>query len=215
MRFCTEGPAQDIPALESCLLGELAHRTVNDLCCASAAVRLADRKDPDAHQVLDRLAARLDALGALQQMLQAPAMGDEADLAERMTALCQAMVAARYAELGIELRLHIESGWEPIEAGVAWRFLLVVAELLVNAARHAFGRDGGIVRVALARRTDAIVCTVRDDGCGAPGPGAGRPGYGSRVVAMLVQELRGQMRTVSSREGTCAELIVPDIGRLS
>jgi two-component sensor histidine kinase len=199
----------DPPALESCLLGEFAHRTVNDLSCASAAVRLARRRTCGSEQrdVLDQLAARLDALGRLQRLMQAPEPGRLVDLAEQLQALGQAMAVARYADRNIALRLIVED--MVVEAGRGWRILMVLAELLVNAARHAFDDAGGAVLAQVFSRGGDIVCQVRDSGRGWSGGLARRAGYGASVVRMLVEEMGGELTLIPSALGTSVQVTVP------
>ncbi len=43
---------------------------------------------------------------------------------------------------------------------------LAVTEVCGNAVRHAYGNDGGSVRVQFAIRADAIEVTIEDDGGG-------------------------------------------------
>jgi two-component sensor histidine kinase len=202
-------PPAGVPSLETHLLGELADRTANDLCSASTMVRRAGRHawSPDQHQMLDELASRLDALGAIQRLMQAPTWSGTVDLAQQLAALCQAMVAARYAEQNIALLARVED--VVLDAGQAWRMLMIVAELLAKAARHAFDHDGGTVLVDLFARDGAVVCAIRDDGRG-QFDGWTRPSnYGSSVVHMLVKELGGRLETVPSKSGTSIVLTLP------
>jgi two-component sensor histidine kinase len=201
-----------VPTLETHLLGELADRTANDLCSASTMVRLAGRHawNPDQHQMLDELASRLDALGALQRLTQAPTWSGTVDLAQQVAALCQAMVAARYAEQNIALLARVED--VVLDAGQAWRILMIVAELLAKAARHAFDHGGGTVLVDLFARDGAVVCAIRDDGRG-QFDGWTRPSNdGSSVVQMLVKELGGRLETVPSKTGASIILTLPRSG---
>jgi hypothetical protein len=44
---------------------------------------------------------------------------------------------------------------------------LIIAELVTNAAKHAFhGRNGGLVRAALFNINESWVCVVSDNGVG-------------------------------------------------
>lgn len=203
----TEKPG--LPVLESCLLGEFAHRAVNDFSCASAAVRLARKRGSIEEQLdmLDRLADRLDALGHIQRLMQAPAPGQRIDLADQMQSLCQAMVAARYAEQNIALSLVVDE--IEIEASQGWRLLMIITELLINAARHAFDESGGTVLVEMLVHERSVVCRIQDNGGGLPPDHQERGGYGSSVVRMLVREIDGILTAISSPAGTAMLLTVP------
>ena len=71
------------------------------------------------------------------------------------------------------------------------RLGLVIAELVTNAAKHAFhGRDDGLVRVELINRINSWVCIVSDNGIGtvmAP------LGVGSKILERLVGALDGTL----------------------
>jgi len=205
----TYAPPAGPLALESILLGELAHRTVNDFSAASAAIHLARRKAEasECSSLLGELVVRLDALGTIQRMLQAPDHGRGMDLTGRLERLCEAMAVARFADKGIELNLQIDD--IVIESGRGWRILMIVAELLVNASRHAFGESGGRVDVRLQARFGEVMVGVRDDGCGTRPRGTEAWGYGSSVVHLLTQEIGGDARTTSSPAGTSIEIVVP------
>jgi two-component sensor histidine kinase len=203
------GLPRGVSGLEACLLSELAHRTVNDFCCASGAVQLAGRRslDPMQRQTLDQLARRLDALGKIQRLMQAPAPGSTTDLAQQLAKLCEAMVVARYADQNITLLARVDDA--QIDAGQAWRILMIVSELLVNAARHAFGAGGGTVLLDLFLRDDAVVCEIRDDGRGWADGSGPAPGYGSSVVRRLVEDLGGVLETLPTPRGTFIRLVAP------
>ena len=76
----------------------------------------------------------------------------------------------------------------------------MIAELVTNAAKHAFhGRDDGLVRVELINRIDSWVCIVSDNGIGtvmAP------LGVGSKILERLVGALDGTLVRRSGRSGT-------------
>jgi two-component sensor histidine kinase len=80
------------------------------------------------------------------------------------------------------------------------RLGLVIAELVMNAAKHAFhGRDDGFVRVELINNKDSLVCIVADNGVGT---GMASPGAGSKILKQLVRALGGNLVRVSGRNGT-------------
>ncbi len=66
------------------------------------------------------------------------------------------------------MRLEIEGGEEPLHAEQATPVSLVLLECVNNALEHAFGAEGGVVRVSLTREGPRHVLTVADDGYGLP-----------------------------------------------
>jgi two-component sensor histidine kinase len=208
-------PPASVPAIETRLLGELAHRTANDLCSASTTVRQVRRHawGPEQRQILDQLESQLDALGEIQRLMQAPVGEGMVDLGRQVAALCQAMVAARYAEQNISVLARVED--VVLDADQAWRILMIVAELLANAARQAFDHDGGTVLVDLSAREDAVICAIRDDGRGQLKGWVRLSDDGLSAVRILVQELGGRLEKVSSKTGAWIALTVPRTGTIA
>jgi two-component sensor histidine kinase len=84
---------------------------------------------------------------------------------------------------------------------------LIVAELVTNAAKHAFP-DGasGRVRVEVFESKAGWRCVVYDDGVGMNNV---TRGAGSRLVAMLAACLQARIEICSSAAGTSIALSFP------
>jgi len=76
-----------------------------------------------------------------------------------------------------------------------WRLGLIVSELITNSERHAFGNDGGSIRVELLPSLSFVECRVTDSGTGEAIPG---PGHGLKIVEALAKSLGG---TIDQRFG--------------
>jgi two-component sensor histidine kinase len=108
-----------------------------------------------------------------------------------------------------------------LPAAAATPLVLVVAELLQNAAEHAFppGEPGSIELMA-ERDGENLVVRVRDDGRGLPEgfDVDASEGLGLQIVRTLViSELGGSLqmsRPADGRRGTEAVLTLPRGGRL-
>ncbi len=88
---------------------------------------------------------------------------------------------------------------------------LLVAELMMNTSKHAFG-DGksGNIRISLESAGADHHLTFADDGQGFdPDAEAARAGLGSRIMEGLVAQLNGSMRTASGPSGTTVEVSIP------
>jgi two-component sensor histidine kinase len=59
-----------------------------------------------------------------------------------------------------------------------------MSELITNSARHAFGDNGGLIRVELLPSATIIECRVTDNGTSKPRI---RPGNGTKIVASLAK----------------------------
>jgi two-component sensor histidine kinase len=83
-------------------------------------------------------------------------------------------------------------------------FALLLNELATNAAKHAYGPEGGVVHVKLEEINGARVLEVRDTGHGLPvGFDIQKPvaqSLGMRLIQTLTQSLNGTL-TASNQGG--------------
>lgn len=170
------------------LLRELQHRVKNNLQMITALIRLETRNLPDdaTGERFDRLAGRVEALALLYRSLSDEEDANETvDLGVYLSEVATAVMKAHAVE-GIRLDLKVDT-W-PVSVNVAMPTGLVVNELLTNALKHAFGPDGGVIKLhSLVDETGCRV-TISDNGVGLPDgetwPKAGKLG------ALIVQSLR-------------------------
>jgi two-component sensor histidine kinase len=87
-----------------------------------------------------------------------------------------------------------------------WRLGLIMSELITNSARHAFGDNGGLIRVELLPSATIIECRVTDNGTSKPRI---RPGNGTKIVASLAKSLGGAIDQRFGPRGATAVLIFP------
>ena len=86
---------------------------------------------------------------------------------------------------------------------------MIVAELINNAARHAFGDRGGKIQVAMTDRGCSMELTVADNGSGL---GSFSEGQGTKIVRHLAGVLKATVDYRSTPSGTIARLSVPLVG---
>jgi two-component sensor histidine kinase len=203
-------PAPDT-VVHHLVLTEFIHRSANDFAVACAEVNLARRASSldAARDRLESVHARLVALCAIQRLLQPPTAATM-DLGSRLCELCELHAEARFAQKGVFVRACTID--VSIDAGRGWGLLMIVSELLTNAAKHAFDTSGGIVCVDLATAGGGLMCIVSDDGAGLPAHRA-RTGTGTTVVMELAR-LAGIRLTIAPCDvGSRFELRVgPPIG---
>ena len=108
--------------------------------------------------------------------------------------------------VGVRCEVEVDNGELP---GEHCQLLgLVIAELVTNAAKHAFReRKNGLVRVELIRKADAWLCVVSDGNGDAVS--AGPPGLGLRIVEQLTRALGGHCAGTSGQYGTCVAVTCP------
>ena len=188
------------------LLREFSHRINNEFASAIAIVSIASaRAESDvARSALNSVRDQLHSYALVHRALAMPERNLRIDAAESISRLCQAMSEARLSAEGIEL-IFVEHPVR-LDAERCWQMALVVSELITNAARHAFHRRGGSIRVEVAQKGAFIQCSVSDNGCAAA---VNRPGCGSRIIRALAESLGGTIERRFERTGTRATLTFP------
>lgn len=195
------------------LLREFAHRVLNELGVASAAVRLVERAEGTEREgVLAEAQARLGSLGHLLRLLARP-VGDRVDLGAELREVCRTMRAARPDALACSLDLDIAS--IEVDGALARRVTLVAAELMGNAWKHALAGRAGTLRVSLRRHGRNIVLEVADDGAGGAAPSrSSGTGLGRGIVAELAAAGGGTVVVTAGPRGTVARLAMPLVPRM-
>ena len=188
------------------LLREFSHRINNEFASAIAIVSIASaRTDSDvAKTALNSVRDRLHSYALVHRALAMPQWNEQIDATEWISRLCQAMSEARLSAEGIQLTF-VEHPFE-LEAERCWQMALVVSELITNAARHAFHRKGGAIRVEIFHSGAFIQCSVSDNGCAAA---VHQPGCGSKIIRALAESLGGTIEHRFEQTGTTATLTFP------
>ena len=85
--------------------------------------------------------------------------------------------------------------------------VLLVSELVTNAAKHAFpDREGGLIRVDAFNCNGCWCFTVTDNGRGATGS---LQGTGGRILEGLARSIRAQLYCQSDQCGTRVTIMLP------
>ncbi len=193
--------AKKTAAARETMLKELNHRVKNSLQMIRSLIRLQKHRDggPD----LDEINARVLAIATIHDLLYRSADSFQIDFATLLTSLC-ASDALVPPESNVELKCDTTP--LTVEADIATPLALCAVELITNAMKHAFGPEGGTIRVVLARNADGGILTIADNGKGMPEmPGRNS---GLRVVDALVAQIRGEL-TVERDHGTRFEIVFP------
>jgi two-component sensor histidine kinase len=81
---------------------------------------------------------------------------------------------------------------------------LILAELVVNAAKHAFfDSRGGQIRIDIYLREGQSFCVVADNGVGMRGPASGT---GSQIVKSLLEALGARSAMQTGNSGTTVSM---------
>lgn len=193
---------------------EMSHRMLNSLSAVQALLALQSRQvsDPVARETVAGIAERVRAMAFVQQRLFEAARVDRRRV-DASAYLGELAGDLRRAFFGEAQTLEVESeGGIRLPTECASAIGMIVTELVINAAKHAFPGGGpGRVCLRLERLDDGCRLTLADDGVGLPAePGpAGRSGSGMRIVRGLTEQLRGTLQVERGEPGTRFRITFP------
>jgi two-component sensor histidine kinase len=193
----------ECPCIQAVYAKELSHRAANALQQAIAAVHLSRREGVDLDEVMDQLQATAALHHALGQ-----SRGGLVNAADQISDVCAASVAA--AGAGDDVTVAIDLDDVVADMAVIRPILMIVAELVANAIRHAFPESTGTVHLEMRHSGMSTFLVVEDDGvCG----GWHRPGgQGGGIVDALASSAGGRViRSVTPGGSSRVELILPSL----
>ena len=188
------------------LLRELNHRVKNHLQMISGILHLQSTRTEDAAAKADfeKAIQRIGAIAELHAVLYRGNDFANVDMGDYLGELCEKLRSSVLPERGVTLVCAAE----PLRVSIdhALPLGLVVNELVINAAKHAFP-DGtrGSITVALRNGKKEILLSVSDDGRGLPKVRQSQTGIGDRLVRALVKQIGGTIK-VASGPGTSFEI---------
>jgi len=176
------------------LVKEASHRVKNSLAMLSGLMRMQART-AGTSEAVDALADASDRILAVARTHDRLWRdGDEgaADLGLLVSDICDAL---HHQWKVIEFRCDAASMEFPADRAAA--FALLLNELATNAAKHAYGPEGGVVYVNLYQSEGARILEVRDAGMGLPvDRDVLKPSgdsLGIRLIQTLTQSLGGTL----------------------
>jgi PAS domain S-box-containing protein len=190
-------------AARELLLLEADHRIKNSLqlICSILTLQRTRLDTPDLRAVLDDAITRVLAVAEAHRALHQSTDLCTVDFGTMLNDLCRhaatlspaiAFTTLCPAPIKLDTERAIPLG-------------LMVSELLTNAAKYAYGAEGGPVRLSAAAAGGVITITVADRGRGIA-RAAGEPGLGSRIIASMARQIGATVQTASSPEGTVVTL---------
>lgn len=196
-------PHYDAAALlrhEETLLRETHHRICNSLQIIASLLALDARRTSsgEARQHLRKAQQRIIAVATVQRQLQGACGSDEIQLAPYLSELGASLSASVIGDAArIAIDIHADACAVPSDA--AARMGLIVAELVINAVKHAFRSEttNGVIVVTYRIEEQGWRLTVSDNGVAAPDglrPNHG-DGSGTDIVASLVESLGARIET--------------------
>jgi two-component sensor histidine kinase len=191
---------------EGLLLSELTHRVTNEFASAISAISVAAARSSseDVKTILNGVADQLQNYARLHNVLRVPEHATSIDATAYVRKLCQLISRSKLEVMGIELML----AECPLRMNSAhcWRLGMILSELITNAARHAFGKRGSVIRVELSRLGSMVTCRVADDGAAEADV---CPGRGLKIIEALAKRLDGEIEQSYGPLGSTTTIVFP------
>jgi two-component sensor histidine kinase len=191
---------------ERMLLHELNHRVNNEFATAISVVSLA-ASCSDSNEVkaaLSGVAELLHDYADAHRVLEMPEHDTVRDAEAYLRQLCLSVSRSYLRHRKIKLVLATEP--LRLKADQCWRLGMIVYELIINSARHAFLADEGEIRVELSRAGAFVKCSVSDNGAAVA---AIAPGRGLKIVEELTASLGGRFQQRFRPRGSRSILAFP------
>lgn len=188
------------------LLMELAHRTKNNLAMISAMMRLqANKPDVSAVEALNDMAARIQVMAQVYDHLTIRAERKVVNAKEYITEICHHLSASISGPNPVAITVQADELFIHSEQAVP--IAIILNELVTNSLKYAFPEGkAGHIRVGL-HADGNVTLTVQDNGVGLRQEH--KKGIGSRVLALLTQQLGGTMEYENLNEGCRVTLRMP------
>jgi two-component system, sensor histidine kinase PdtaS len=188
------------------LLREMQHRVKNNfqLVLSSISIQRRRHQIPEVHRALDHVAGRINAISLAHDQLAPRHEGQTVRLSHYIHALCSAIrQQVEDVEVDVEcdeLKLSIDRA---LPVG------LILNETAMNSIKHAFGPEGGRIKVSLVGGIGygEARLTVSDNGRGLQQPN--EHGSGLKLIASLARQIGGSIDQESNDTGTTTMLTFP------
>jgi two-component system, sensor histidine kinase PdtaS len=188
------------------LLREMQHRVKNNFQLVLSSISLQKRRHQGAEvqSALDHVASLINAISLAHDQLAPGQEGQTVRLTDYVHALCSAI--QQQVE---EIELKVESDELEISIDRALRVGLILNEVTMNSIKHAFGPNGGSIKVRLVGGVGfgEARLTVSDNGRGIQKSNGN--GSGLRLIRSLARQIGGAITQQSGSSGTTTTLTFP------
>ena len=181
------------------LLQEVAHRTKNNLAMLSAMVRLQSRTlGLEASDALEKTSQRIQTMAEVYDHLMLRDQTKIVDLKEYIGDIVRRLMALS-GDKPVAVRCELDEAYAHSEVAVS--IAIIINELVTNSIKYGFPDERpGQILIKL-HTNDELVISVSDNGVGMPAHEQPRKGFGSKVVALLVQQLNGELVYENAQPG--------------
>lgn len=194
------------------LMREADHRISNSLQLVSTFLALEERRleEGSAKQALADARRRVTIIAHLHRQLSVTPSAEYVALDAYFQALAEDL--SRALVDGRRLTLLVNVDGITVSADIARGLGLIVNELVSNALKHAFPQDReGTIEIGCGLDADGqIALHVSDNGVGYPKLHVVENGaLGTKMIDMLLAQMRGRLDTVKSGEHVIQKISVP------
>lgn len=199
-------------AKHEALFREVTHRVTNSFHVVSTRMRAQARNlsDPVSRQLCVRMAEHVEAMALVHRRLYEGENPAEQDIGQYLCALCDDLAASTVTnDVTISCT---EEGQAYVGPDIAVTIGMIVAELVVNSTKYAFGeRTQGHIDVLIRCLDDTINLKVSDNGIGLPANFDidKTAGFGMRLVSRQARTLGGAFTYESTNVGTAFHVSFP------
>ncbi len=206
--------ARDLSLRESlahkdALMREIHHRVKNNLQVITSLLNMQQRAltDPAARMAMSDTRQRITALALIYRALyQSPDLR-RVDVRQFLEELIAQLTTGEGGKPST-IRTELHADELEIDPDKLAPLALFAVEAITNARKHAFGEDGGLIRVRF-RVAEEIMLEIVDDGVGEIEPGAAS-GVGRTLMSAFARQLRGRSEIEPAPgRGMAARLIFP------
>lgn len=193
------------------LVREVQHRVMNSLHLLGAILHLHARQVDNevARRHLNEARQRVASMSMVYRHLcERNESARSVEFAGMLRAFCEEVADAYLNDKPAALEVDAEPMDLPVEAAMS--LALITHELVTNAMKHAYGGEGGPLRVEFRRDGNLLELAVTDWGKGLPaGFSAERSAsLGMIVIQSLTRQLRGRLTAEALATGTRFTVVV-------
>lgn len=193
-------------AQKEMLIKEVNHRIQNSLQLVSSFLGLQSRSmgDPKLHTAFEEARRRLQAVALVHRRLY---RADQIEVVD-MGRYLEELIADMNDSLGAEWagKISVEASPVLVPTDRAVTLGLVVTELVINANKYAYAGKPGAIEVSLEEHRTDLRLIVADHG---EGKHDASDGFGGRMMAAMVKQLRGELTFGDNKPGLRAILTCP------
>ena len=187
------------------LLREMQHRVKNNFQLVLSSISIQKRRydDPAVHRALDHVASRINAISLAHDQLAPRQDGQIVRLSNYLRAICSAI-----RHQVDEVNIDVECDELEMSIDRALPVGLILNETAMNSIKHAFGSEGGTIKVTLVGGIGygEARLTVSDNGSGFQNPN--EHGSGLKLIASLARQIGGTIQQEAD-DGTTTTLTFP------